>query len=719
MRISPWCGLLLAGLGAPALAMEMEWFDGALAGTLNTRVSFGVAWRMQDRTSNLIGKLNLEGQQNTCASDNCISLTGDPRPNQRIVDAGGAYSGVNSDDGDLNYDKGDIVAATIKVTPDFTLHWGEFLGRVRAIGFFDPANVDFQEKHVDTRYQPARTERPASIERVFAAGINLMDAYVQYGFQFGERSGTISVGSQTVRWGESTLLALNSLNEINPPNAAILRMPGSEINEIFQPVPVVLLSSDIAEGLSAELLYQLKWKAVQPDPRGSFFSDSDLIGGDTATITLGIHGEDPNDLQRPAPVLGDLSSTSLTLHLSPPREPRDGGQYGLRVNYFADWFNGGTETAFYFLNYHSRLPYATVIATDDSCARDSATVVEAIIACNGFNGTLQPFPDTIGREPLPIDTLGAFLDYPEDIQMYGISFNTNLGDWSAAGEFAYRPNLPVQVHLSDLIFYGLTPAFPDNPVSGDPTPVTQQLIQIAASLGISVNDLTQSMPGLAGELAQLSIASFPSNEQAIPSSLAAYRHDDRVDPHQEIKGYERLKVGEWDLTFIRALSNTFGADQILFIGEVGGTWVFNMPPREQVQFEGGGPNRTHYSAGADGTGEPGGVPNPSHLSPHQQTEGFADEFSWGIRTITQLEYNDVLFNWTFKPTLIAGWDVNGIAPFPMQNFVEGRKEITAGTQVNFTQLLSGRVFYQWFTGGGRENTRSDRDNLAISLSYAF
>src|SRR3546814_7193497 len=51
-----------------------------------------------------------------------------------------------------------------------------------------------------------------------------------------------------------------------------------------------------------------------------------------------------------------------------PNRPRDSGQYGLRLNYFADLF-GGTQLSVYYLNYHSRYPYASVRATDASCTR--------------------------------------------------------------------------------------------------------------------------------------------------------------------------------------------------------------------------------------------------------------------------------------------------------------------------------------------------------------
>ncbi|MGV2482199.1 UNVERIFIED_CONTAM: DUF1302 family protein, partial [Salmonella enterica subsp. enterica serovar Weltevreden] len=78
-------------------------------------------------------------------------------------------------------------------------------------------------------------------------GVALYDAYLQYAFEFGERQGALTVGNQIVRWGERTLVAINSVSEINPPNANFLRMPGNEINEVFQPVPAVVLATDLID----------------------------------------------------------------------------------------------------------------------------------------------------------------------------------------------------------------------------------------------------------------------------------------------------------------------------------------------------------------------------------------------------------------------------------------------------------------------------------------
>ena len=41
--------------------------------------------------------------------------------------------------------------------------------------------------------------------------------------------------------------------------------------------------------------------------------------------------------------------------------------------------------------------------------------------------------------------VNAQREYGEDVQMYGFSFNTTVGDASVFGELAYRPNLPIGI----------------------------------------------------------------------------------------------------------------------------------------------------------------------------------------------------------------------------------------------------------------------------------
>jgi hypothetical protein len=681
--------------GKPAFALEAE-YEGVKINFNNT-ATVGAAMRMQKRSDKLLGKLDVPGQQDLCTKDDCMSFGGDAAPNARLVAARGAFSGVNGDDGDMNYSQYDLVSATSRLNSDLKLQYGDFLGRVRGIGFFDPVNYDFEETHNNTRWQPRHTDRSNDVETRYAKDYQLLDAYLQYAFDLGERSGTFSVGKQLLRWGESNTIAVNSVSEINPPNQAYLRFPGIEVGRLFTPVPMALLSMDVFENASIELMYQFGWEPVQVDPQGSFFSDSDIIGGGKYLMsTLGQHSEDPNSEFKSNGEIALFSSTTFTLPVDDKSgQPRDGGQYGAKFSYFADWLNSGTELSFYFLNYHSRLPYVSLYAANETCIPGGNTnFVTALAACRGFNGSINV--TGLGLEPLPVDTARVFLDYPEDIQMYGFSFNTNIGAYSLSAEYSFRPNLPLQVQVTDVVFSALQPAFPENDVTVNPA---------GGVINLPLPVIGSTIPG---------------RRRVVPDYLSVYRNT-TIQPNQLVHGYERQQVGQFDATLIRSFSgsNWLRADQIIVLLEGGFTQVYDMPSRKRLQFDGGGLNRTHASAGADGTGTVDGTPDPSRFNPTQQTAGFADDFAWGLRLLTRFEYNDVFRGVHLRPVLGYFWDVGGIAPLPVQNFVEGRKEILAGTEIQLSQALTAQLAYQWFTGGGLDNTRKDRDNLAVSMSYTF
>ena len=707
------------GYAGGAAALDFELGDAEFS--LKNRLSVGGYWRLQQRSSKLIAKLNLPGQQDLCPDD-CISFTGDPEPNQRLVDADGAFTGILQDDGNLNYDQGDLVTAAAILSTDLNIFVDDYTFKFSTAAYYDPTNLDFDETHPDTTYQPRHTERAGEARDLLGLGIDLQDAFIASYFELGEdaKEYNWSLGYQRIRWGESTLVALGSLSEINPPDARRLRQPGASIAAVFQPVPVATLATQLSDSVSGELIYQFKHVPTIVDPAGSFFADNDLLnGGRFFTVGLGQFHEDPDRQHRVDGLVGVISHTSATINYLPVREPSDQGQAGVRINWYAADLNGGTEFGFYALNYHARLPNISFNAAQDSCSRDGepGNVASAFAACNGFKSN----PDE-GLEPLPIETMDAFVEYPEDIQLYGISFNTNVGSWSLAGEFAYRPNMPVQVHLADLVFAALEPAFPEEDYVLD-----QQLAADLATTLLTNPDL--ATPGNAQSLAAIGQAiandpgtyTLPSADNGIPNFVSTYRGLDRYQGGAYIPGYERLQVGQIDFTAIKAFGNTanpFGADQILLILEAGATMVYDMPSRDVLQFDGGHPVRTHASPGADGTGTESGDPDARRLNPTQQTGGFADDFAWGYRMIARGEYNDIWQFSSIKPQLIWTHDVDGIAPLPAQNFVEGNRSWVLAFDFELGQAFNFQTFWQGFTGG-RYNTRKDRDVAGFVAAYNF
>ena len=54
-----------------------------------------------------------------------------------------------------------------------------------------------------------------------------------------------------------------------------------------------------------------------------------------------------------------------------------------------------------------------------------------------------------------------FIEYPENIHLFGLSFSTTLPTGTAwSGEVSYRPNAPVQLNTTDILFAGLSSEAP-------------------------------------------------------------------------------------------------------------------------------------------------------------------------------------------------------------------------------------------------------------------
>jgi hypothetical protein len=712
-------GLLAGLLGCgPVSALDYEWRD--IEFSLNGRASLGAMWRMEDRDDRLIGKLNVPGQQGLCARDDCIDLGGDPEPNQRLVDAEGAFLGHAIDDGNLNYDQYDLTSAVARLKTDLSLSWRNVFAKVSGVAFYDDVNYDADDYHPDTTHQPRYTPRPESVNRDLGSDIDLLQAYVATDFELADRRLNLIVGQQILRWGESNLIALNSLAEINPPDENIFWMPGAQIPDAFQPVPLVVLSGELTSTIDAEVFYQFGWRKARAAAAGGFMSSFEAANGrDYFLLTPGQTPEDPNREHRISGLATLLTDSSASARMIGGGfgEPEDGGQFGLRLNWRADDFLGGTQFSFYAANYHSRVPYLSMVAGDESCIRDSINLVDAILDCPLLASGSLDLGDLLyhysgidvrdlvpainldlsaGKDALPFDTPQGFLDYPENIQLFGVSFNTNVGSWSLSGEYAYRPNLPVQVSLVDVIMAGSQPLFP-----------RRDIVVISPE-----------------------IATIPGARTFIPDFLSVYRGYDNSDPEnsiqagQIVRGYERLKVGQFNLSAIKAFSPSdlpfpTGSDQILLLIEGGLTHVLDMPDRDELQFEGFILHKnTHASPGADGSGS-GGVPG-LRLTPTQQTEGFADDFAWGYRISVMMEYNDVFGLLNFKPWLIWGHDVDGISIMPksgFQGFAEGRRFYQIGSEFYFLKDWSGGLFYRG--SGGENDSMRDRDHLSAYVAYTF
>lgn len=659
--------------------------------------------------------------------------------NRDFVARPGSFS-PNGDNGNLNFKKGDIVHAIAKLTTDLNFSMWDTNFFVRGVAFFDANYSDFQETHYDTTMQRASTELPRSVERIVGIDYDLLDYNIGRSFDIGDRSVSLKVGNQVLNWGESSLLALNSLNTINPPDARRLGTPGLDLKEAFIPIGMITAGADIIEGVSADVFYAYDWTPLEVDPVGSYFSQSDTLGGggDYAMLGFAKNPEDPGfvianptiDEQRRYPTgrrgyyrpidtcgnpasadqptgctdtLGALGSTaSRTVyrdHAEEKRREPDGGDYGIALKMFLESINNGTELAFYFANYDSRLPVVSAFAAENSCLPDNGSPATLAADCGvGAPGTDADVPGTanINEEPIPVDTMRLIVEYPKDIKLYGVSFNTTVGDYALSGEYAFRENLPIQIDTVDLTYTALQPAFP------------------ARDIGTLV----------------------PGRRSAFPAFLTGYRgfactsDADCIQPGQYVQGYERFKVGQLNLTVLRLLGgdNPLGASQMTMLLETGMQQVFDMPSLSELQLEGTGSD-THISRGADGT--PGIDPPPvagntgadtlrQNPTANKDFGGYGTSESYGFRIINLNRWESALFGMINLETLaIARVDVKGTSPGIGTNFSDGRKQYNFGLRGDYLSTYFGEVRYTWYTGGGKHDGQRDRDNIQVYFGYQF
>ncbi|MDP3858549.1 MAG: DUF1302 family protein [Stagnimonas sp.] len=734
-------------VAAPASALEFE-----LAGTaikLENLATVGALLRMQDRDGTLIGKSSLNpgvcvsrdaGSYNSddrsYAGNTCnpAEMTNGQNANEFFVAQPGSFS-PNGDNGNLNFDKYDVVAAASKMTSDLSFSLGEFNFFTRATGYFDVQYANMKERHPDSTAQPERTGLPSDVRELTGARLKFLDYFVSRKFDLGDRAFNVKLGNQVLNWGESAFLLPNSLNAINPADQAILRVPGFDLKELSQPVGMLLLEGDVIDSLGFQAFYQYQWKPVIADPVGSYFSTSDIVGegGDYAMLSFAKAPEDPGQFYEPARnsddpafVLGSRSSRTLLVDHAEEkrRRPQDGGQYGFALKGFLENFNNGTELSFYFANYHARVPSVSGIAADDTClpaepgANQAATIVSIAVSCGALDpndpaamaqfltGTLPALAAgnaqlALPREPLPLDTAKLFIEYPENIRMFGTSFNTTLGDFAVSGEYVYRPNLPIQVHSTDLVFAILQPAFP-------------------------AQDL------------DLGIAVLPGRRSAVPDFIATNYRGEVPTAGSYVRGWEPMKIGQANLNILKTIGgdNPMGASQITLLLEMGHTHVFDMPGLGELQFNGAGTD-THISSGADGSvginprdvrtnpNDPstsstdGGTTVRQNPTAWYDRGGFGTADSYGYRLVTLMRYENAFMgaNVEFLNTFFH--DVEGVGPGLGQNFVEGRKQILSGVRVDYLSRFIGELRYTWFTGGGIRDSLRDRDNMFLSLGYLF
>jgi hypothetical protein len=465
-ELAPLLLVLLASSGAtqPARAIELRSDDAGVVGNLDTTVTLGASLRVQDRDEDLIGVVN-----------------------------GGRANSINVDDGNLNFDKGDLTSLSVKVTHELDLNWRNFGFFGRVFYFYDAAIMDID---------PERTEFTSEAKDAAGRDLELLDAYATGDFMAASRPLSVRFGNQVINWGESTFIQ-NGINIINPVDVSKLRVAGAELRDALEPVPAFDVSFGLTGSLSLEGFWQLEEKTTEIEPAGTFFSTNDFASPGGKRVFLGF-GQPPITDNPPLPPGSDPLGIGTSIPRSSDNEAKDAGQFGLALRYFAEQLND-TEFGLYYIRHHSRLPLIS-----------ARTGTLAGLLAGDY-----------------AESARYFVEYPEDVDLVGASFNTSLGASGLAlqGEFSYRFDQPLQVDDTEILFAGLSP----------------------------IN------PALFGQ-----------------SQLGSFGFEEKIS------GFRRKDVLQGQLTATQLFGPRLGADQWVVLGEVGGTYIRNMESKDELRYEGPG-----------------------------------------------------------------------------------------------------------------------------------
>ncbi|WP_236173376.1 DUF1302 domain-containing protein [Pseudomonas pseudonitroreducens] len=415
-------------LSGQSKAVEFSFLDNQLSGSLDTTVSYGALWRVQgqDKTNN----------------------------------------DVNSNDGNRNFSTG-LASEVYKITSDLEATYQNYGLFMRGSAFYDTQIMDKRNDYYDHNEPPQPSQSYPHNDHFTDATrdtaghrAEILDAYLYGNWDIAEHPLSARLGNQVFNWGEGVFYR-GGINTTNPVDAAKFRLPGSELKEVLMPVEAVSFNIGLTDNLSMDAFYQWNWKETRLDPAGTFFSETDLFadGGNTGYTRVKALS-DPT-FQSLYPMLSashfaglqgtdylDQNGYFKVSHIGKDINAKNDGQFGVAFHYIAEQLNS-TEFGFYFVNYHAKDP---VIYADlnQSYAGLDMDQLARLVGSPSYDALVQSGGPMLGliNAAAAVDMANqanARREYVENIRMYGLSFNTTLGDASLFGEIAYRPNLPIGV----------------------------------------------------------------------------------------------------------------------------------------------------------------------------------------------------------------------------------------------------------------------------------
>src|SRR5690554_1053375 len=313
--------LAIAGMSqVQAVDFEMGEFNLKI----DSKLTLGSSWRMEDRNNDYIAAGTLAAQGIT------PGLTSTTTTYQ-------GNSSSNTDDGNMNFDKGDAFSQVITGNHTLNLSHNDYRNVGAKVSFrywYDHALSDFDGPNNAGLVHDWKDTKAFDDAK---SGVELMDAYIWGEFDVAGRPAQAILGRHVLNWGQSSFIQ-GGQNAANPIDVQALRRPGAELRDAL--LPVNMLSGSIAldemGNFNLEGYYQLEWQRTRADACGTYFSNNDFAAEGCGPVYYqsgqteqqnadGIHGSP----SLPAVPLQDITIAER----ASDREASNSGQFGIALKW--------------------------------------------------------------------------------------------------------------------------------------------------------------------------------------------------------------------------------------------------------------------------------------------------------------------------------------------------------------------------------------------------
>ena len=678
-------------LATQANAVEFNFGDVEMS--LDSQLTLGSSWRMEDQSASLIQGIE-----------------------------GSATNAENNNDGDLNFEKGDAFSQVFKGTHDFQISYENFGAFIRGKYWYD-ALLEDGEAADGSKFSDENGSDYAKF-----SGAQILDAFVYGEFELGEMPLDLRLGKQVLSWGESTFIQ-GGINQTNPFDVSALRRPGAELKEGLIPVNMAFASLGVTENLSAEAFYQIGHQETVIPHCGTYFGTNDYAPEGCGPVET---------------AAGNVSRDSA-FGADGIKSPNGDDQFGVAFRYFSESLD--TEFGLFAMQIDSRVP----LVSGRKSVLDEVGVVLGVDLTGGngsnFSGLYAAFKEGVAAKDedlvagmaaaslaswaivedaastSPTGTYSAlqiataqglyaagsaavaggalagmitdqgaaassglitpmtyFVEYPEDQQLAGISFATNIAGVAVSGELTHKLDVPFQINATQLLATGLQ------------TDATYALNYAGAfQQGLIDNSIADpTNPANAAAVAAIMAGADAFARGEVATALGSYGIEalDLADG-EALSGFKMFDVTQFQVTAIKLFDQVLGANRYALVAEAGVTYVHDFDEDGDLKFDGNG----------DGLDT-------------------VTEVSSGYRLRLSGDYSDVFAGVNLSPVLSFAHDVDGVAPAPGGNFLEDRKTIGLALNAEYANMYTAGISYTMY-GGSLTNNLDDRDYAAVTLGVQF